>query len=206
MVEVMKIMATSCKSPMHALLHSVSPTLQQATADPCLWPETPGHSRASLGLILVGPLLLSRGFWCPPGSVCALQESVPPVLCKFWWLYGGVNGDLLQEGLCHNPGLLHPEPRPCSSPLLTRTSVGDTQTQFWLSLCWVSCFLVHTRFEPSKHLWWVWGLILNAISPFLLSCWGFSFALGRGLSPQSRSKYSGLDNKLLHSSIQFTRN
>ena len=23
------------------------------------------------------------------------------VLCKFWWLYGGVNGDLLQEGLCH---------------------------------------------------------------------------------------------------------
>ena len=36
MVEVMKIMATSCKSPMHALLHSVSPTLQQATADPGL--------------------------------------------------------------------------------------------------------------------------------------------------------------------------
>ena len=36
MVEVMKIMATSCKSPMHALLPSVSPTLQQATADPCL--------------------------------------------------------------------------------------------------------------------------------------------------------------------------
>ena len=23
------------------------------------------------------------------------------VLCKFWQLYGGVNGDLLQEGLCH---------------------------------------------------------------------------------------------------------
>ena len=35
------------------------------------------------------------------GSVCALQESVSPVLCKFWRLYGGVNGDLLQEGLCH---------------------------------------------------------------------------------------------------------
>ena len=26
----------------------------------------------------------------------ALQESVSPVLCKFWKLYGGVNGDLLQ--------------------------------------------------------------------------------------------------------------
>ena len=24
-----------------------------------------------------------------------------PVLCKFWQLYGGVNGDLLQEGLFH---------------------------------------------------------------------------------------------------------
>ena len=30
----------------------------------------------------------------------ALQESVSPVLYKFWKLYGGVNGDLLQEGLC----------------------------------------------------------------------------------------------------------
>ena len=97
-------------------------------------PETPGHSQASLGQSLVGSLLLSPGPWCTQGSICALQEFVSPVLCKFWWLYGGVNGDLLQEGLCHNPGLLHPEPRPCSSPLLTRTSVGDTQTQFCLSL------------------------------------------------------------------------
>ena len=31
---------------------------------------------------------------CPP-RVCF------PVLCKFWQLYGGVSGDLLQEGLCH---------------------------------------------------------------------------------------------------------
>ena len=36
--------------------------------------------------------------------------------------------------------------------------------------------------EPSEHLWQVWCLILNAISPLLLSCWGFSFALGRGVS------------------------
>ena len=32
------------------------------------------------------------------------------------------------------PGLLHPEPLLCSSPLLTRTPTGDTQTQFCLSL------------------------------------------------------------------------
>ena len=63
--------------------------------------ETPGHSQANLGQSLVGTLLLSPGSWCAQGFVCALQESVSPVLCKFWWLYGGVNGDLLQESLCH---------------------------------------------------------------------------------------------------------
>ena len=42
-------------------------------------------------------------------------------------------------------------------------------------------------FEPSKHLWRVWGLILNTISPLLPSCWGFSFALGPGVSPHSCS-------------------
>ena len=37
-------------------------------------------------------------------------------------------------------------------------------------------------FEPSKCLWRVWGLILNMILPLLPSCWGFSFALGCGVS------------------------
>ena len=37
-------------------------------------------------------------------------------------------------------------------------------------------------FEPSEHPWQVWGLSLNVILPLLLSCWGFSFALGRGVS------------------------
>ena len=36
MVEVMKIMTTSFKGPVHARLHSVPPTLQQATTDPHL--------------------------------------------------------------------------------------------------------------------------------------------------------------------------
>ena len=63
--------------------------------------KTLGHSQASLDQSLVGPLLLSPGSWCAQGSVCALQESVSPVLCKFWQLYGGVNGDRLQKGLCY---------------------------------------------------------------------------------------------------------
>ena len=36
-------------------------------------------------------------------------------------------------------------------------------------------------FGPSERLWWVWGLILKSVSPLLLSFWGFSFALGRGI-------------------------
>ena len=68
---------------------------------PTPMPETPGHSRVSLGQSLVGSLLLSPGSWCIQGFLCPLQESVSPFLCKFWRLYYGVNGNLLQEGLCH---------------------------------------------------------------------------------------------------------
>ena len=35
-------------------------------------------------------LLLSPGPWYAQGSVCALPESVSPVLCKFWQLCGGL--------------------------------------------------------------------------------------------------------------------
>ena len=115
--------------------------------------ETPGHSQGSLDQSLVGSLLLSPGSWCTQGSVCALQESVSPVLCKFWQLYGGANGDLLQEGLCHTQVCCTQSSCPCDGPLLTRTSTGDIQTQFWLSLCVSWC--AQGLFEPSEHLWWM---------------------------------------------------
>ena len=93
-------MGTPSRGPMHSLLHSVPLALQQATVDPCLLLKLlDTHCQAWVRL--VGLLLLSPGSWCAQGSVCALQESVSPVLCKFWWLYGGMNGALLQEGLCH---------------------------------------------------------------------------------------------------------
>ena len=57
-------------------------------------PETPGHSQGSLGQSLVGSLLFFPGSWCAQVSVFVLQESVSPVLCKFWQLYGGGNGDV----------------------------------------------------------------------------------------------------------------
>ena len=110
-----------------------------------------------------------------------------PVLCKFWWLYRGVKGDLLQEGLCHTQVYRTQSPCLCSSPLLTCASTGDTP-QFWLNLCGMSgSWCAQGMFEPSEHLWQVWSLILNVISPLLPSCWGFSFALGCGIPPQSCS-------------------
>ena len=121
MVEV-----TSFKKSHDALPHSVSPTLQQVTADPGL------HQRLldTLGQSLVGSLLLSPGFRCTQGFVCPLQESVSPVLCKFWQLYGGVNGNLLQEGLCYTQVYCTQSSCPGSSPLLTCTFSGDTQTGY----------------------------------------------------------------------------
>ena len=53
-------------------------------------PENPGHSQASLGQSLVRSLLPSPGSWCTQDFVYVLQESVCSVLCKFWWLYGGL--------------------------------------------------------------------------------------------------------------------
>ena len=173
---------------MHALLHTVSPALQQAIFQPTPPLETPGHSWASLGQSLVGSRLLCPGSWYKQCFVCALQECVSPVLCKFWQLYGGVNGDLLQEGLCYTLGLLHPEPLPLRQSTADRTSSGDTETQLWLSLCGVSgSWCTQGLLEPSEHLWQVWGLILNVISPLLPSCWGLSFALGHEIYPQSHS-------------------
>ena len=117
-------------------------------------PETPGHSQASLGQALAGSLLLSPGSWCVQGFICVLHESVSPVLCKFWCLYGGVNGNLFQEGLCHTQVCFTQSPCPCGSPLLTRNSAGVTRTQFCLSLCGVSgSWCAQGFFEPSEHLW-----------------------------------------------------
>ena len=120
-------------------------------------------------------LVHTRFCLCPP-------RIYFPVLCKFWQLYGGVNGDLLQKGLCHTQVCCTQSPCPCSSPLLTCTSTGYSQTQFCLSLCRVSgSCCTQSLFGPSGRLWWVWGLILNVISPLLPSCWGFSFPLDMGI-------------------------
>ena len=93
------------------------------------------------------------------------------------------------------PSLLHPaqaccsqSPCPCGSPLLTCTSIRDTQTQFCLSLCGVSgSWCIQGLLESTERLWQAWGLILKVISPLLPFFWGFSFVLGCGVSPPSCS-------------------
>ena len=82
------------------------------------------------------------------------------------------------------PSVLHPE------PLALQQTTADLylhRRRSVLSL-WGPWVLVLTSlFEPSEHIWWEWGLILNMNSSLLPSCWGFSFALGHGVSPHSGS-------------------
>ena len=84
MVEVMKTMVATFKWSSDGTATLSTPDLSAGHCKPTSPPETPGHSRASLGQSLVGSLLLSPGSWFEEGFVCALQESVSPVLCKYW--------------------------------------------------------------------------------------------------------------------------
>ena len=123
------------------------------------------------------------------GFVCALQDSVSPVLCKFWQLCGGV----IPKGLMPYKVCCTQSPCPYGRPLLTRTSVGDTQTLKGRrgSVSVGSPDVHKVLFVPSEHLWQVWGLILNVISPLLPSCWasllpldvGYLFLMGIQHSP-----------------------
>ena len=170
MVEVMKIMVTSFKRS-HAGTATLSvPNLVAGYHWPMPLLETPGHSQASLGQSLVGSLFLSPGSWCTRLSLCPPRVYFP-IMCKCWQLHGGVNGELLKEGLCHTQVCCTQSLCPCGSPLLTRTFPGDAQEQFCLSLCGVSVsWCTQGVLEPSELPWWDWGLILNMNLPLLPSC------------------------------------
>ena len=147
--------------------------------------KTLGHSWASLGQSLLWSLLLSYGSWCTHGSVCALQESVSQSCVS--------SGSSVVGFMPTSSKRAYSIPRSTATraPALQQStadpySTGDIRTQFCLSLCGVfGSWCTKGLFEPSEHLWQC--LILNLILPLLPSCWGFSFALGRGVSPQSSS-------------------
>ena len=191
MVEVMKIKVTSFKRS-----HACAATL--SVPNPVaghLWPtpllETPGHSQASLGQSLFGSPLLSPGSWCTRFCLCPPRVYFP-ALCKFWQLYGGVNGDLLQEeepwGFLAIPKSAAPRvPVPVAVhcwPIPPQQTFKHSS----VSVCGIlGSWCAQGLFEPSEHLWREWGLILNVNSPLQQSCWGFSFALGHGVSLHSCS-------------------
>ena len=118
---------------MHLLLHSVPLILKQATFDPCLcWRLLDIHRQVWVSLLWGHcPFLLGSDMH---KFLSAIQVSVSPILSMFWRFYGGVNGDLLQECLCHTQVCCTQSPRHCGWPLLTNTFAGGTQTQFCLSL------------------------------------------------------------------------
>ena len=93
------------------------------------------------------------------------------------------------------PGLLQPERlslwQATADPHLHRRH-SDTQGRSG-SICVGSPGVHKVLLEPSECLWWVWDLILNVILPLLLSCWGFSFTLGCGVSFFSRIQHSPTD-------------
>ena len=122
-------------------------------------------------------LTVREFIWHNCSAVCGLSA---------WQLYGGVNGDLLEEGLCHtlcDSGLLHPEPLPvwqATADLYRQETLKHSKEGLAQSLWGPGEPKV--LFEPSERLRWVWGFILNSILPLLLSLWDFFFALGHVVS------------------------
>ena len=91
-----------------------------------------------VGNSVVGPrtfLTVREFLWYNCSAVCGSSARC---------LYGGANGDLLQEGLSHtlhDPDLVQPEPlspqQVTADPRLHRRH-SNTQRQVWLTLCGVS--------------------------------------------------------------------
>ena len=129
-----EIMATSFKSS-HAHTATLKPPTLTHTSTEDSW-TLMGKS----GSVSCGVIIPSSWFWCTQASICALQESVSPVLCKFWRLYGGVNSDL--PLLMLYPGLLHPEPLPLQQ------STADLYLH-----------KRHSNTVLSQSLWGLWVLV-----------------------------------------------
>ena len=196
MVEVMKIMATSFKRS-HALLHSVPLTLKQATVNPSLHQrllDTPRQVWASL-------LWGHCSFLLGPGAYKVLFVPAKSLFPQSCVSSGGTMVGLMATSskrayAIHTQVYCTQSSCPCGWPVLARTFAGDTHTQLWLSLslCSISgSWCAQGVFEPSECLWCIRGLILNTISPLLPSCWGFSFALGHGVSFFGGIQHSPVD-------------
>ena len=139
MVEVMKITGPPSKSRMCALLHSVPPTLQQASADPRIrWRLLDTH-----GLVWVSLLWSDCSFLLGPGAYKVLfvpSKNLFPQSC--------VSSGSSMVGLMEtsfNRAYVTPRSAAPRAPALRQAPAdlylprrhSNTQKQVWLSLCGV---------------------------------------------------------------------
>ena len=114
------------------------------------------------------------------GSICALQESVSPVLCKFWRFYGGINGDSSKRAYAIPMSSTPRAPGP-SVVYCWPVPPQETPRLSYLSLPVGSLGPGAHKvcLHISEHLWRIWNLILKVILPLLLS-YGSSLPLDIG--------------------------
>ena len=105
------------------------------------------------------------------------QATSNPPLCRGSWTLTASLGQSLAGSLLLSPGSQGAQicvcvcctqsPCLCGRPLLTCTSAGDTQTFKGRSgsVSVASPGVHRVLFDPSEHLWQVYGLILNASFP-----------------------------------------
>ena len=181
LVQVMKIKATSFKTSHAGTAALSAPNPAAGHCWPPPPPETPGNSQQVWVNLLWGRCSFLLGPAVHKVLFCTLQESVSPDLCKFWCSMMGLMATSSKRAYAiprptapRAPEAVHFWPVPLqetlkhSSVSVSLGSLGPGAHKVCLSPLWASLA----------------GLILNAILPLLPSCWGLSFALGCGVSPQ----------------------
>ena len=124
---------------------SSPPPTHTSTGDS--WPLTGKSGSVSCGVTALFSWVLMHKVQFVPS-----KNLFRSLLYKYWQLYGGVNGDLLQEGLCHTQVCCPQSPCPCGRPLLTRTSTGDAQMSFILPVTYSSSFSLLLQLHSPHHL------------------------------------------------------
>ena len=143
-------------------------------------------SRTPTGKSAVGSLLLSPGSWCT--RFCLPSKTISQSYRS--------SGSSMVGLMATSPKRTYAIRTPRAPPLQQTTADPDLcrrrQMQFCLSLCGF-LGLAHTR---SVGALWAslagMGFDSKCELPLLPSCWGFSFALGHEVSPQSCSSCTHL--------------
>ena len=155
---------------MHALLHSVPPTLQQATADPCLCQRLLDIHRQVWVSVFWGHCSFLLG----PGAHKVLFVPTKSLFPQSCVSSGGSMVGLMANS-SHGAYAIPRSTAPRVLPWQQSTadpwrSSGDSQIQFCLSLCGVfGSWCAQGMSEPPECLWRLWSLILNVVLSLLLS-------------------------------------